>query len=499
MKKAFAFLLVFTLIATCFPISVFARDNTLHYAESEMFTAQVFDPTQNIETAENTTEEFFTANKFGSYFGAGSYRFYNQLSADEKLIYDAVVSMRGGLDGTDYIPQNQTDVHYKQIQIDLPENFSSMTADNISALKSKLSLLFSNALNCLIDDYPEYYWISLYNYSLSYWNMSDGTVKLAELYARIGIYTEASTYTSWELVEQYYNQINNIITNFEITGSTRYEKLKSIHDQICNLTVYDSNGSMAHEPTGLLLEGKAVCEGYAEVFKMLCDREMIPCINVVGLGDGGAHKWNSVQMEDGKWYGVDVTWDDQTDIYYDYFLVGYDSKVSNSFGGKKTFGSSHIDQGLHYSNATALVYPSLSAEAYMPILPMRNSTAVIDNTRNFVIIPKGAVLKSQFSALDPTLSWYKPSTNAATVSDTTTGAVISITSPVSKTYTVVRKGDVNKDNKVNESDYNEVRSIVQCERPKYTDKAQLAAADINGDGVIDVFDVIELDLYYNAN
>lgn len=46
---------------------------------------------------------------------------------------------------------------------------------------------------------------------------------------------------------------------------------------------------------------------------MLCDEAGIPCALISGKGNGGAHMWNAVQMDDGKWYAVDVTWDDSGD------------------------------------------------------------------------------------------------------------------------------------------------------------------------------------------
>ena len=51
--------------------------------------------------------------------------------------------------------------------------------------------------------------------------------------------------------------------------------------------------------------------------KVLCDKAEIPCVLVSGMaknsldGTGEAHMWNYVQL-DGKWYGVDVTWNDPT-------------------------------------------------------------------------------------------------------------------------------------------------------------------------------------------
>lgn len=54
---------------------------------------------------------------------------------------------------------------------------------------------------------------------------------------------------------------------------------------------------------GALLKGVAVCSGFAESFKVLCDEIGVPCII---MGNAG-HGWNLVQMEDGGWYRIDLT------------------------------------------------------------------------------------------------------------------------------------------------------------------------------------------------
>jgi len=62
----------------------------------------------------------------------------------------------------------------------------------------------------------------------------------------------------------------------------------------------------------------------------------IPCILMAGNARSGSseggHMWNYVQMENGKWYAIDVTWDDPTvngirNVVsgfesHDWFLVG---------------------------------------------------------------------------------------------------------------------------------------------------------------------------------
>ena len=81
---------------------------------------------------------------------------------------------------------------------------------------------------------------------------------------------------------------------------------------------------------GALVEPGVVCEGYAKAFKIICDKINIPCVVVFGNYDeteDAAHMWNYVQMEDGIWYAIDVTWDDVDgedgrEIKYQYFIKG---------------------------------------------------------------------------------------------------------------------------------------------------------------------------------
>ena len=87
-----------------------------------------------------------------------------------------------------------------------------------------------------------------------------------------------------------------------------------------------------------------VCEGYAEAFKVLCDHENIPCVSVTGnartvnnekLKESGNRQWNNVQI-DGKWYAVDVTWNDPnaSELTYsgsersEYLLIGGDTPTT---------------------------------------------------------------------------------------------------------------------------------------------------------------------------
>ena len=95
-----------------------------------------------------------------------------------------------------------------------------------------------------------------------------------------------------------------------------------LHDYLVSHVTYDLTASHAHDAYGALVEGRAVCEGYARAFQYLLQQAGIPSYVVTGKSKGEDHAWNLVKI-DGAYYYVDVTWDDQdnNNKYYSYFNV----------------------------------------------------------------------------------------------------------------------------------------------------------------------------------
>ena len=93
-----------------------------------------------------------------------------------------------------------------------------------------------------------------------------------------------------------------------------------LHDYLVSHVTYDLTASHAHDAYGALVEGRAVCEGYARAFQYLLQQAGIPSYVVTGKSKGEDHAWNLVKI-DGAYYYVDVTWDDQDNDnkYYSYF------------------------------------------------------------------------------------------------------------------------------------------------------------------------------------
>lgn len=336
--------------------------------------ALMFPQSGNIPSlAEETTiVQSITVPSYSS--NNAAYSYYMQLDSNQKSVYNALKTLTPTSGTVNISLASPLTLTYAQ------RNDAQAT----QALTEKLSPIVQGALDALLKDYPEIFWLAFgangcgYEYS---YTMSGGAGQYR--------YTLRTLTFSPVLLDSYQpvqssllSTLNNALADFSITGSTRYEKLKSIHDGLAARITYDTDEThdRRFDAYGALIDGLSVCEGYAESFKLLCDRAGIPCILVVGTGvtstGSEGHMWNAVQMDDGKWYGVDVTWDDVTwtdnkgkvheAVVYDFFLVGTQTK-DTSFG-RRMFAQSHVASGF-FSNASyslEFVYPTLSATAYVP-------------------------------------------------------------------------------------------------------------------------------------
>lgn len=96
-----------------------------------------------------------------------------------------------------------------------------------------------------------------------------------------------------------------------------------LHNWLCEHTVYDLEAEHAHDAWGALMEGRAVCDGYAEAMALLLRLSGIQCGVVKGESviDGSGHAWNLVKV-DGAYAWLDATNNDQVDmISYFYFNI----------------------------------------------------------------------------------------------------------------------------------------------------------------------------------
>ena len=139
-----------------------------------------------------------------------------------------------------------------------------------------------------------------------------------------------------------------------------YEIALAFHDKIILETMYsvgeDLYALWAHSIIGSMVKGNGVCETYAKTFQLLLNCAGIENIFVNGYGVSGGtkteHVWNLIQLDNGKWYWCDLTWDDGENypvgwgVRHDYFCVN-DTQNTNHYRdagyGKDCNGNGRLD------------------------------------------------------------------------------------------------------------------------------------------------------------
>ncbi len=109
-----------------------------------------------------------------------------------------------------------------------------------------------------------------------------------------------------------------------LKAHTPDEKIWSYYLWITHHIVYDTKTFFSANPNpktsaeDVLKYHRAICQGYSELFKALCDFNDIPCFLISGYSKGygykpgkkftnADHAWNAV-FADNKWQFIDATW-----------------------------------------------------------------------------------------------------------------------------------------------------------------------------------------------
>jgi len=248
-------------------------------------------------------------------------------------------------------------------------------------------------------DYPQVFWLIdhpthryIYNSNIVSYDASTGkgTVSYS---VRIYFPIRESDY---DCRHPEYRNVNTILSTIDAVeaavadamrgfpkNGTRLEQVRYINRWVTEHCFYnrdlDTRDENANECTGALLgmtgKSAAVCEAYALAMQVLCNEAGIPCIHLSGTsadskGGGFAyHSWVAIQMEDGKWYGCDPTWNDVTygevaksgEENEEYLLVGAGTVNENGL----RFDLSHYARtNQYYCSIVLSNYPKLSETAY---------------------------------------------------------------------------------------------------------------------------------------
>ena len=182
--------------------------------------------------------------------------------------------------------------------------------------KDQLQTVF----HCYINDYPEHFWVD-HTYTYSHNGTQAKGISLE--------YTMSATQKA-SAQKEFNKAVDKLLEGLD--GSmNQFDMEKILHDRLVLAITY-KDGSHAHDAYGAIVEHTAVCDGYARAFQLLCRKAGIRAIIAEGessdpvSGKNVGHAWNVVQVN-GKFYHVDVTWDDAGEpddehgIHYAWFNV----------------------------------------------------------------------------------------------------------------------------------------------------------------------------------
>ncbi len=344
MKKSFtAMILMFSLFISSADVYgaglKINEDGTKEIINDNLSIYDIETETENIEiddviTSYNILPYAETESNHGYY--------YDQLSETDKYIYDEIDKNIDSLLNREItrITVNMTD---KKIY----------TTDNYDFFKAPVAYVKY--------DHTEDFWLDTTIRCSTIFYTSNNQIAYIYYYFGENNNSVGSTYadpytqeTASEEIENVNSKTNDIISDIP-ENATTYKKLQIINNWLVDNNSYNPYVAAGDEEsynkaskvawmlTSGLLYGNGeddtmypVCEGYAEAFKLLCDSMDIPCVIITSE----THEWNAVQMDDGNWYYVDVTFNDPIitgnnedaikatiELYrYRHFLIGTDNQ-----------------------------------------------------------------------------------------------------------------------------------------------------------------------------
>ncbi|MCI7085752.1 hypothetical protein MR988_06540 [bacterium] len=163
------------------------------------------------------------------------------------------------------------------------------------------------AFNAFKNDNPRCFWIS------TACVISESPYFGSSLYL-LSLYSPEETA---EREQKFTDKIDEVLNEMPV-GITPYERELYLHNFLIENCQYEDgaldvvygdddymNYCDCFNAYGALINGKAVCQGYAELYSCLLSRAGINN----ALISSKDHVWNAVELEN-QWYNVDVTWDD---------------------------------------------------------------------------------------------------------------------------------------------------------------------------------------------
>lgn len=242
--------------------------------------------------------------------------------ADEKPLYDISNELYYGRDALSKMENGENLV----AAYDAIGKAVKVGAEQVELFDYEIPIDDRNTLKMLFDiynkDHPEDYVFPKY-YSYNYYS-EQGTSYVYALF--LEYYTGYDKYRFNRMANKFLDAVSGVETEYEkalMLYNILEEYIEYDYSALSG-SIYDSNRMKSYSAYGAIVDGKAVCEGYAEAYQYLLQRLGIQSFIVTGTSkEGESHEWNLLKL-DGKYYYADVTWDDVgtiDNLYHSYFSI----------------------------------------------------------------------------------------------------------------------------------------------------------------------------------
>lgn len=241
-------------------------------------------------------------------------RMYNELNSIEKHIYDEMTNA-------------------------LSQGELKFNIDGVSDGQAYLDAS-TRAYDAVYADHPEFFWLN------GAWKAQSSGVIGSQ-----NVKYDIACYDYWNYTMDKNGYIDAVMTAARDIAtqasaySTDYDKMKFVHDYLVDNVTYDHfcadkdsktkpkvSSQQSHTVYGALINDLAVCDGYAKTYQLVMNMLGIECEYIDGDA-GGGHAWNFMKL-DGKYYWMDVTWDDPDSQDYPhstrYWYFNVDDKTLKS-------------------------------------------------------------------------------------------------------------------------------------------------------------------------
>lgn len=247
-------------------------------------------------------------------------------------------------------------------------------------------------------DHPQAFWLSSayrYQYDRDSDELSRVTLSFSYLDPESGEEKNFTKSRTEEMAAELDEAADRVLAGVTEEMS-EYDTVLYLHDYLAEQVDYDETSAYQHTAYGALVEGKAVCDGYAAAMQYLLLRAGIDCQIVYGddrENNSEHHAWNTVKI-DGSWYHLDVTWDvppeGTSQALYANFLLSTEQverrhiihSPINGVENEEAYSyyppvENCTDEGLNYYQNNGLYVESLTDDSVAQILMETNRALIM--------------------------------------------------------------------------------------------------------------------------